>query len=83
MEPVQVSTYVSHDIANVRYQAGEFAGARLQAVTRSEAGGNTIVCVPEAGVSDQALKLHSDIVARVLEHRMEMIRVLVAAVKPG
>jgi hypothetical protein len=76
MTSVHVATYVSDNLAEVKYQGGVFAGARLRAVTQAGIDGNTLVCVPEQDgkVDDILWKIHSDIVEKALANRVEMLR---------
>jgi hypothetical protein len=76
MTSVHVATYVSDNLAEVKYQGGVFAGARLRAVTHAGIEGNTLVCVPEQDgrVDDILWKIHSDIVEKALANRVEMLR---------
>ncbi len=78
---VEVSTYVSDNISQVKYENGSFTGARLRALTRAGLDGNTLVCVPEQdGKVDDALwKIHSDIVGKALDNRTEMLKLAAAA----
>lgn len=82
MTTVQVSTYVSENLAEVKYENGAFSGARLRALTRTSLDGNTLVCVPEQDgkVDDTLWKIHSDIVAKALENRTEMLKLAAAAI---
>ncbi len=44
---VRVSTFVSDNIADVKFENGTFTGAKLRAMTVASLDGNTVVCVPE------------------------------------
>lgn len=91
---LEVTTYAAGDLDRVQYntQTGKFNGARLRALTRIEADGDTMVCVPETdGEVDKELwEIHSDTVKQAQEHRTEMLRTLIRAatellstLKPG
>ena len=76
MTNIHVATYVSDNLAEVKYQDGTFSGARLRAVTHASLSGNTLVCVPEQdGKIDDALwKIHCDIVDKAMANRVEMLK---------
>src|SRR5262249_29266161 len=44
---LEVSTYVSDSMNEVKYENNQFSGAQLRALTRISFAGNTAVCVPE------------------------------------
>jgi hypothetical protein len=76
---LEVATYVSDNLAAVKYENGQFTGgAQLRALSRMKLLGDLVVCVPEkSGQIDQALwNLHSDMVQRALAHRTEMLKTL-------
>jgi hypothetical protein len=79
---VQVSTYVSDNINEVKYENGAFTGAQLRAMTIASLDGNTIVCVPETnGQLDDALwKVHSDTLDKALANRVELLKTAAAAI---
>jgi hypothetical protein len=78
---LEVTTYVSDDLNEVKYENGKFQGATLRAVTRMKIDGDTLVCVPEmAGEVDQELwKVHTDMVQLAQDNRMEFLRTVVNA----
>jgi hypothetical protein len=79
---LDVATYVSEDLASVRYLNGQFTGpVELRAITRISLDGDILVCVPrEAGAIDQELwAIHSDMVARAQAHRTEMLKTAMSA----
>jgi hypothetical protein len=79
---LEVATYVSDNLADVKYEHGQFTGgAKLRALSRSKLLGDLLVCVPEkSGDIDQALwKLHVEMVQRAQAHRAEMLKTLGAA----
>lgn len=81
---LEVSTYVSDDLAGVTYDARthQFAGtARLRAMTRINLDGDTLVCVPEGhGEVDEALwEIHVDMVRQAQAHRAELLKAAVSA----
>jgi hypothetical protein len=71
---LEVTTYTSDDVSKVRYEAGEFKGANLRAMTRVTLTGETKACIPVSdGKIDEALwKLHSDMVEKAVAHRTAM-----------
>ena len=89
---LEVSTYVSEDMAEVRYEGGKFSGARLRALTRMEIDGDTLICIPEEdGEVDTTLwKIHMDMVQQAQASRAELLKTIVSAasglvdlIKPG
>jgi len=79
---LEVLTYVSDEIESVEYENGKLKGVtQLRAMTRIDADGDTIVCVPRAaGKMDTELwQVHKDMVDQALTHRTEMIKTLSAA----
>jgi len=68
---LEISTYVSDKISDVKYEDGHFTGAQLRALTRISFSGDTMVCVPEGeGKIDEALwAIHTDMVQRALANR--------------
>jgi len=89
---LEVSTYVSEDMAEVRYEGGKFSGARLRALTRMEIDGDTLLCIPEEGgeVDSEVWKIHMDMVQQAQASRAELLKTVVSAasglvdlIKPG
>ncbi len=78
---VQVATYAAERMEDVKYENGQFTGARLRALTRAGLDGNTLVCVPEQDgkVDDELWKLHSEIVSKAMANRTEMIKLAATA----
>jgi len=78
---LEVSTYVSEDMSQVKYEAGQFTGARLRALTRIEIDGDTLICVPESdGEVDTTLwKIHMDMVQQAQISRTELLKTVVSA----
>jgi hypothetical protein len=78
---VEVCTYVSDNIADVKYEGGRFTGARLRAVSRISLDGNTLVCVPEQDgkIDDGLWKIHSETVEKSLTNRTEMLKLAASA----
>lgn len=77
---VHVSTYVSDDLSQAKYENGVFSGATLRAVTIANLDGNTLLCVPENnGTVDDALwKIHSDVFDKALANRIELLKTAAA-----
>ncbi len=87
-----MGTYVSDDMTQVKYEKGQFSGARLRAFTHIKVDGDTVVCVPEEdGELDLALwNVHVEMVKQAQANRMEFLRTVVSAatglvdlIKPG
>jgi hypothetical protein len=78
---LEVSTYVSEDMAEVKYENGRFSGASLRAMTRMKIDGDTLVVVPEqVGEVDMELwQIHTDMVQQAQTNRMEFLRTVVNA----
>ncbi len=89
---LEVGTYVSDDMTQVKYEKGQFSGAKLRAYTHIKVDGDTLVCVPEEdGELDLALwNVHVEMVKQAQANRMEFLRTVVSAatglvdlIKPG
>jgi hypothetical protein len=78
---LEVSTYVSDDMTEVKYENGRFSGASLRAMTRMKIDGDTLVCIPEqVGEVDMELwQIHTDMVQQAQTNRMEFLRTVVSA----
>ena len=81
---LEVSTFVSDDMSKVTYDSNlrQFTGAvKLQALTRINIDGDTLVCVPESdGQIDATLwKIHAEMVGRAQAHRAELLKAAVSA----
>jgi hypothetical protein len=81
---LQVSTYVSEDMAGVSYHAGDdqFKGpVKLRAVTHIKMDGDTVVCIPEKGdeIDKSLWAIHSDMVQKAQTHRTELLKAVVSA----
>jgi len=79
---VKVSTFVSDNISDVKFENGTFTGAKLRAMTVASLDGNTVVCVPEQDgkVDDTLWKIHSDMVDKALENRVELLKTAALAI---
>jgi hypothetical protein len=89
---LEIATYVSDDMAQVKYENGQFSGASLRAVTRVKLDGDTLLCVPvEDGEVDADLwKIHLDMIREAQISRTELLKTAVSAasglinlIKPG
>lgn len=89
---LEVKTFVSGNIAEVRFEGGGFSGANLRAMTYIKIDGDTLICVPEVdGEVDTALwRIHLDAVQQAQASRAELLKTVVSAVagiggllKPG
>ncbi len=78
---VEVQTYVSGDLSQVKLQDGKLEGVPLRAYTRLGMDGKTLNLVPEDdGKLDEALwKLHMQSVERAVANRGEMLKLAVDA----
>jgi hypothetical protein len=78
---LEVATYVSDSMHDVKYADGKFIGASLRALTRISLDGDTLACIPTAaGAIDDALwAIHTDMVQRAQAHRAELLKTAVSA----
>lgn len=80
---LEVSTYVSDKMNEVKFDNGQFSGAHLRALTRVGFAGNTAVCVrvpDDGGKIDEALwKIHTDMVQSALTNRAELFKTAINA----
>jgi hypothetical protein len=78
---LEVSTYMSDSMSEVRYENNQFSGAQLRALTRISFAGNTALCVSqEAAKIDEAFwKIHLEMVERAQANRAEMLKTAVSA----
>jgi hypothetical protein len=78
---LEVKTYVSDNMADVKFESGQFTGANLRALTRIKIDGDTDICVPEVdGEIDTDLwQVHIDMVKQAQESRTELLKTVVSA----
>ena len=79
---LEVATYVSDNMAEVKYAEGRFSGgAKLRALTHIKVDGDTLVCVPEKeGELDEALwAVHTAMVERAQANRVELLKTAVSS----
>jgi hypothetical protein len=78
---LEIATYVSDDMAEVKYERGRFSGARLRALTRIEIDGDTLICVPEedGDVDTELWDIHMDMVGQAQASRAELLKTVVSA----
>ena len=81
---LEIRTYVSENMAGVEYDSatGNFTGAaKLRALTRIKADGDTLVCVPEEGgeINKTLWEIHAGMVEKAQAHRAEMLKAVVSA----
>jgi hypothetical protein len=78
---LEIATYVSDDMAEVKYERGRFSGARLRALTRIEIDGDTLICVPEedGDVDTELWDIHMDMVGQAQVSRAELLKTVVSA----
>ncbi len=78
---LEIGTYVSDDLTSVKYEKGQFTGAKMRAYTHIAVDGDTLVCVPEEeGELDLALwNVHVEMVKQAQASRIEFLRTVVSA----
>jgi hypothetical protein len=78
---LEIKTYVSGNMAEVKYESGQFSGASLRALTRMRIDGDTDVCVPEEGgeIDIDLWQIHMDMVKQAQESRAELLKTVVSA----
>ncbi len=85
LSSLEVSTYVSDDMADVAYQNGELAGnAQRRIYTHISLDGDANNCIRETaeeGTDQALLTLHDKMVERALAQRAEMIKIVVSGSK--
>jgi hypothetical protein len=80
---LEVRTYVSDNLAEVKYENGEFVGnASLRALTRISSDQDIALCVPkQADEADRALwAIHAEMVQQAQANRTEMLEAVVSMV---
>ncbi|MEN4042990.1 MAG: hypothetical protein ROW39_11625, partial [Anaerolineaceae bacterium] len=89
---LEVATYVSDHMDEVKYEAGRFSGARLRALTRIKIDGDAMVCVPvEDGELNTAIwEVHIQMLRQAQSSRVEFLKTVIDAatglvdlIKPG
>jgi hypothetical protein len=77
---LEVATYVSEQMDTVKYENGQFRGARLRALTRIEIDGDTLVCVPEEDgeVDTELWKIHMEMTRQAQDSRAELLKSVVS-----
>jgi hypothetical protein len=78
---LEVSTYVSDKMDDVKYENRQFTGAHLRALTHINLSGDTRLCVPaDEGRIDQALwTIHADMVQKAAANRAELLKAIASA----
>jgi hypothetical protein len=78
---LEVSTYVSDKMDDVKYENRQFTGAHLRVLTHINLGGDTLLCIPaEEGMIDQALwTIHADMVQKAAANRAELLKAIASA----
>lgn len=78
---LEVKTYVSGNMAEVKYESGQFTGADLRAFTRIKIDGDTEICVPESDgeIDTELWQVHIDMVRQAQESRTELLKTVVSA----
>jgi len=89
---LEVATYASDRMSEVKYEGGSFTGARLRALTRIKIDGDALVCVPEEdGELDTAIwEVHMQMLQQAQANRVEFLKTVISAatglanlIKPG
>ncbi|HSV86513.1 MAG TPA: hypothetical protein VLH85_08050 [Levilinea sp.] len=89
---LEVATYASDRMNEVKYEDGRFTGARLRALTRIKIDGDALVCIPEEdGELDTAVwDVHMQMLQQAQSSRIEFLKTVISAatglvdlVKPG
>jgi len=78
---LEISTYVSDEISQVRFEQGKLSGARLRAFTYIKVDGDTLVCLPEQDgeVDTELWNIHLQMVQQAQDSRAEFIKTVVSA----
>lgn len=78
---LEISTYVSDEISQVRFEQGKLSGARLRAFTYIKVDGDTLVCLPEEDgeVDTELWNIHLEMVQQAQASRAEFIKTVVSA----
>jgi len=78
---LEIRTYVSDNMDDVKYEAGQFSGASLRAFTRIKIDGDADICVPEdeGRVDSDLWQIHLEMVKQAQESRIEMLKTVVSA----
>jgi hypothetical protein len=79
---LEVKTFISNDIAQVKFEGGTLAGASLRALTYIKIDGDTLNCVPEVDgeVDTELWRIHLDAVQQAQASRAELLKTAVSAV---
>lgn len=77
---LEVATYVSENMGEVKYENGRFTGANLRALTRIHIDGDTLLCVPEKdGEVDETLwKIHIEMMQQAQAGRAELLKTVIS-----
>ncbi len=81
---VEVQTYVSDKMGEVKFEKGVVTGARLRAVTHIAPDGRVQAVAPaagEGGVDEALWKVHDAMVTQARANREAMIKVAASAAK--
>jgi hypothetical protein len=90
---LEVDTYVSDDMAQVKFEEGTYSGANLRAKSRIQADGDTQICVPQDAdgeIDTELWAVHMQAVRQAQESRAQLIKTAIEAgtsllgiVRPG
>ncbi|HSF80802.1 MAG TPA: hypothetical protein VLA49_06190 [Anaerolineales bacterium] len=78
---LEITTYVSEDIAATEVKEGKVEGARLRAYTRIKIDGDTLVILPEeeGEVDTELWAVHMQIVQQAQANRAEFLKTVISA----
>ncbi|PWH17336.1 MAG: hypothetical protein DDG60_02390, partial [Anaerolineae bacterium] len=78
---LEVGTYVADDLSQVKYENGQYIGARLRAMTRIELDGDTLVCIPQQDgqIDTEVWNIHLEMVKSAQQNRAELLKTIVSA----
>lgn len=78
---LEIATYVSDQISEVKFDNGRLSGGRLRAYTHIKIDGDTLVCLPEEdGEVDKELwEVHLQMVQQAQANRAEFLKTVVSA----
>jgi hypothetical protein len=79
---LEVDTYVSPDMGQVKYEKGRYTGASLRASTRIKADGDTMLCVPqdeEGEIESELWAVHMEAVKQAQASRAQLVKTAIEA----
>jgi hypothetical protein len=78
---LEIATYVSDQIAEVKFENDRLSGGRLRAYTHIKIDGDTLVCLPEMDgeVDKEVWDIHLQMVQQAQANRAEFLKTVVSA----